>query len=993
MPGRNLIVLVMMLLAANVSSVAAQSFVNWESPHVSGLDMIPNGNVLLAVNTPDNRLEVFDLSSGTAVWSASIAVGLDPVSVRAFDDTTAWIVNHISDSISIVDLAAGNVQHTIRTLDEPADVVFAGDPLRAFVSCSQANTVMVFDPVDPALVPIEILIDGEDPRALAVSPDGMTVYAAVFESGNATTILGGGLTIGGGFPPNVVSHPLGPYGGTNPPPNDGAAFEPSQNAGNPAPPAVGLIVRRNDAGVWLDDNNSDWTDLVSGANADLSGRPVGWDLFDYDLAMIDTATLAVDYVSGLMNTCSAVGVMPNGTIAVVGLEATNEIRFEPVVNGTFVRSHIALVDPTGLNAPTIEDLNTHLDYTASMVAQPLRDLSLGDPRGVAWTAAGDRGYVTGFGSNNVVVVDSSAIRMGVPASIEVGEGPTSIVLDEARDQLYVLNKFSASISVVDLTSHAVLDHQVFFDPSPDAITIGRKHLYDTHKNSGLGQASCASCHIDARTDRLAWDLGDPAGSMKAFNQNCNAGLPIGGACEDWHPMKGPMATQTLQDIIGKEPLHWRGDRDGLEEFNAAFMGLLGDDTNLMASEMQEFKDFVATIHFPPNPFRNFDNSLPSNLPLPGHFTTGRFAPAGQPLPNGNAVSGLNRYRTGTLDGGIDCVSCHTLPTGIGTNFEFVGVSAQSIPPGPNGELHHTVVSTDGSTNISIKVPQLRNVYEKVGFETTQLSNRAGFGYLHDGSIDSVARFLSEPVFDVVSDQDVANLVAFMLAFSGSDLPTGSSGDPFELPGPASLDTHAAVGWQTTLVDSGTADPDQLQLIADMIAEADSGAVGLVVRGLQDGAARGYTYIGAGQFQADRNMEMVSAAILEGAAASGSELTYTVVPAGSQIRIGIDRDEDGHLDRDEVDACSNPADATSIPTACGCGCQLYADVHPPGPSPGDCLVDLQDIVCVADAFVDVGLCPGADVHPCVPDGSVNLDDILAALDSFAGHPVCDAPCPP
>ena len=43
------------------------------------------------------------------------------------------------------------------------------------------------------------------------------------------------------------------------------------------------------------------------------------------------------------------------------------------------------------------------------------------------------------------------------------------------------------------------------------------------------------------------------------------------------PQKGPMTTQTLQDIIGKEPHHWRGDRDGIEAFNGAFESLLGDD--------------------------------------------------------------------------------------------------------------------------------------------------------------------------------------------------------------------------------------------------------------------------------------------------------------------------------------------------------------------------------------------------------------------------------
>jgi len=45
----------------------AQSFVNWENPHVHPLDITPDGSRLLAVNTPDNRLEVFDITGGTAV--------------------------------------------------------------------------------------------------------------------------------------------------------------------------------------------------------------------------------------------------------------------------------------------------------------------------------------------------------------------------------------------------------------------------------------------------------------------------------------------------------------------------------------------------------------------------------------------------------------------------------------------------------------------------------------------------------------------------------------------------------------------------------------------------------------------------------------------------------------------------------------------------------------------------------------------------------------
>ena len=138
-------------VAALALPAAAQSFVNFETPHVHPMDMTPDGTTLLLVNTADNRLEVFDVSGAAVLHVDSIPVGLDPVSVRARSDTEAWVANQLSDSVSVVDLPTGRVRATLDTDDEPADVVFAGTTERAFVSFSQANTVMVFDPADLSL--------------------------------------------------------------------------------------------------------------------------------------------------------------------------------------------------------------------------------------------------------------------------------------------------------------------------------------------------------------------------------------------------------------------------------------------------------------------------------------------------------------------------------------------------------------------------------------------------------------------------------------------------------------------------------------------------------------------------------------------------------------------------------------------------------------------------------------------------------------------------
>ncbi len=959
------------------STVGAQSFVNWENPHVHPLER--SGDLLLAVNTADNRVELFDVASGTAVHVESIPVGLDPVSVRVIGDQ-AWVANHISDSVSVVDLVSRSVIATLKTGDEPADIVFAGTPTRAFVSCSQVNQVWVFDVSDLTVPPQIVDIFGEDPRALAVSNDGSTVYAAVFESGNKTTVLGGGLedlsTLA--FPPNVVSSALGPYGGMNPPPNMGIDFEPAINLSNPTAPAVALIVRQDTNGDWKDDNDGDWTDLVTGPSASESGRPEGWHLVDHDVAVIAADTLDLSYVTGLMNICMAIGVHPtSGMLSVVGTEATNEIRFEPNLTGKFVRVNAAFADPTGVTATSIVDLNDHLDYTVGTVPQTERDKSIGDPRAIAWQSDGSRAFVAGMGSNNLAVIDATGARVGAAPTIEVGQGPTGLALDEARDRLYVLNKFDASISVVDLVSELQVDTVPFYDPTPAAIKTGRFALYDTHRTSGLGQTSCGSCHVDSRMDRLGWDLGDPSGDMAPMNQNCLDILGVAG-CEDWHPMKGPMTTQTLQDIIGMEPHHWRGDREGIEAFNPAFEGLLGDDEQLTDDEMQEFEDFLATIYYPPNPFRNLNNSLPNSLPLPGHFTTGRFAPAGAPMPNGNAISGLSTYRNSNLDNPFDCVSCHTLPTGAGPDLELVGFSLQPIPPGPDGERHLMVVGVDGSTNVTIKIPQLRNDYEKTGFNTTQLANTQGFGYLHDGSVDSLERFLTEPAFSVVSDQQVANIVAFMLAFSGSDLPQGSMTTIFEPLGPLSHDTHAAVGQQLSFDGTTQSDPTVLAMIDEFSQLAESNDVGLVANGLRLGEARGYRYEGGDVWQSDRASETVTTAQMRNGTLSGGTMTLTVVPLGSQTRIGIDRDEDGFFDRDEIDGCSNPADPSETPPGPACGTFVRGDCNDDGG------VDISDPIAQLDGLFSGGAQPGcADACDSNDDGSENIADVVFILDHLFG----------
>ena len=915
------------------------NFVNYQTPHVHPLDISPGGSQLAVVNTPDGHVELYDIDgSGDLTHRESIRVGMGPVTARFRSDTELWVVNQLSDSLSIIDTTTSTVTQTVITYlltenidgvltgipngDEPADVVFAtyaGTP-SAIVSASRTDYIQIYDLADLTTPTTEIYLQGEEPRGLATANGN--VYAAIFESGNSTTVLYGNDAGTGHEPNNTgvrnrnnnLDHPYYIDGSTYMNGNGGN----SRNAFNPVPsawvgpfaggpagnytvngtsvsvadlynagagvgraPTSSVIVRKDFSdNTWRDDNNADWTKYVSGDYSDETGRVFGWDMIDNDIAILPldgSAGNELDnspgnYAIRQMNICMALAINPaNGEVYMVGTEATNEIRFEPVITGTFTRVMLSVTSSSGADVDLIDLNETHLDtaqgtaYSSSFVNQNVRNKSIGDPRGVAFTPDGATVYISGMGSNNVITLDTGTnARYTEGETIEVGFGPTGLAHHPANDRLYVVNKFDASVTVIDTTtagSEFEVETLPFYDPTPDFINLGRVHFYGTHETSGLGQISCASCHVDGRTDRLAWDLGNPLAILEGgiiptpadanfadivgygeglllspdidpnVEDGINALLAFGymdnPSYEKFHPMKGPMATQTLQDIIGMEPFHWRGDKDGIEEFAGAFDGLQGADDPLNPTKMQEFEDFLSTIHFTPNPLRLLDNTLPggpnsdggtnANLYMGGFWSAphknGNLSVAGTPMEDavpsgGDAWNGFKLFVDAPyfIDDRLDdfaCIDCHSLPTGAGTtHFLNDGNGAYGeylpfdnfteIPPGPMGEAHLMVISNDATGQPHFKNPQLRNQLDKEGMflhdrrdaGDNYIPSRAGFGELHDGTTDGVMRFNSFDDFrefnnhadndappmsnSTTADETLSDITAFTLAINGDD---------------------------------------------------------------------------------------------------------------------------------------------------------------------------------------------------------------------------------
>src|SRR6516225_8701213 len=168
-------------------SCGQNSYVNFEGKQTNPVRLSPDGTRLFAVNTPDARLSVFDVTQpSNPRLLAEIPVGVEPVSVNPRNNDEAWVINEVSDSISVVSVSQRVVTDTIYVKDEPADVVFAGG--KAFVTAARKNLIAVFDTVSHNLV-TNIAVFGENPRALAVNTNGTKVYATFALSGNHTTII------------------------------------------------------------------------------------------------------------------------------------------------------------------------------------------------------------------------------------------------------------------------------------------------------------------------------------------------------------------------------------------------------------------------------------------------------------------------------------------------------------------------------------------------------------------------------------------------------------------------------------------------------------------------------------------------------------------------------------------------------------------------------------------------------------------------------------
>ena len=305
--------------------------------------------------------------------------------------------------------------------------------------------------------------------------------------------------------------------------------------------------------------------------------------------------------------------------------------------------------------------------------------------------------------------------------------------------------------------------------------------------------------------------------------------------EDENPFENTPGNYPFDETEGGHQWkHWDGDSPmgALKEFNAAFVGLVGRQEELSEEDMQHFTDFALALTPPPNPIRNLDNSL---------------------TPQQQA--GRNIYfDVNNITGIGSCNHCHELDPaqkkfGTGGKMSFEG----------------------GRIAEDFKVPHLRNAYSKVGMFGSSSTNSdatfmgdqvRGFGYLHDGAIDTLDSFFKDPVFKfpapVASSR--ADVIRFVMAVDSNFAPV--------------------VGQQVTLRGDSPWTFERLTLLEERAQVTAPRAECLLMgAGVIDGQRRVLRMNGPDSYQDTEGVAYTSTQLRDSAQTSGQELTFTCYPPG------------------------------------------------------------------------------------------------------------------
>jgi len=629
--------------------------------------IIESGEFVYVANTPNNTIDVIAKKSNRI--ERQIAVGIEPVGLAIRPDgKELWVANHVSDSVSIIDIQADSpsrflVLDTIQDFDpktkatrfdEPVGVVFADDQ-KAYVSLSSENQIAVID-VESRSITKRLRVTAQDPRGMVVRNGRL--YVIPFESNNQTQLSGGKKQDIDG---NLVTFDAWDHSIQNN--NVLSIGHVVDIVKNPKVPDRDLFV--------FDVTNDEWIETVSGLGTLL-----------YGITADSQGNLYVAQTDARNDVNGRAGTKKHGLAELDNrpfLNRVTKIEKAGVKDGLEPKVSWFDLEPLPPEHPT---------YETAQATPFAIELSIDD----RWL------YLTAAGSDAFSILDAQSGKL--VGRCQVGAVPQGISI-EHRDTkpmfAWVLNAAANSVSKIDIqdpTQPMLLQSIQLDDPTDLEVKRGRI-AFSTARASTTGTFSCASCHPDGHTDQLLWVLNTPV--VTGGNQIM------------------PRSTMPIRGLRDTAPFHWDGipgdpyggihsgsihkavkpnsdlgnpestTRHLIDGGLASTMARVGDTTKndegkaglLSAQERDDMAKFLLNVPYPPAQRRAYDNRL-----------------------SNRAVQGFRLFH---VDGDLDpskpkpnvCGDCHRMPHWVSTNTPGTGMDA----PTWRGAYDRWLILPQGRLNI------------------------------------------------------------------------------------------------------------------------------------------------------------------------------------------------------------------------------------------------------------------------------------------------------
>ena len=430
-----------------------------------------------------------------------------------------------------------------------------------------------------------------------------------------------------------------------------------------------------------------------------------------------------------------------GRVYVTNTEARNEVRFEgPGIFGGIDRAR-----PPARGAHhrarrrrrvTPRHLNKHIDY-AVVPSPPGVEGRRASRRRSAWRSRATARRSTSPPSARARSASSTRAQLendtfvpdaGEPHRRERRRPERPRARRGARAASTSLTRFDNAISVVDTTTQR-RDRRTCrcTTPSRRASSTAGRFLYDAPLTSSNGEASCASCHIFGDFDSLAWDLGNPddVGAQQPEPVRASAlgqrpGLPSAeGADDDAEPARHG---EPRPDALARRPhRRQRSGRRPARRGRRRSRSSTSPSTACSAAAAahrpptcRRSPTSSSQVTYPPNPIRALDNSLDARRSRPGATSS---SAAIRPTSSRPATAATRSIRR----------------TGFFGTRRLLDASRTSRS---SSRSRTCATCTRRSACSACR----RSPFFNAGDNGTKGDQVRGFGFLHDGSVDTVFRF-------------------------------------------------------------------------------------------------------------------------------------------------------------------------------------------------------------------------------------------------------------